>query len=128
MSQAVTVTLPNDVYQNITQFATITQRTLSDALIEIVRFAFVSALPMSQETPILNLPDNEVVALTTAQMAPHQGTRLSELLALHSEEELNPTDYQELMALMQIYNQLWIRQSEALAEAVQRGLIAPLSS
>ncbi len=27
---------------------------------------------------------------------------------------------------MQVYNQLWIRQSEALAEAVQRGLQGPL--
>jgi len=128
MSQAVTVTLPNDIYQNINQFAKMTQRTLSDALIEVVRLAFVSALPVSQETSILNLPDNEVMALTTVQMAPRQGARLSELLALHSEKELNPTDYQELLALMQIYNQLWIRQSEALAEAVQRGLIATLSS
>jgi len=39
MSQTVTVTLPNNVYQNINQFATMTQRTVSDALIEIVRFA-----------------------------------------------------------------------------------------
>jgi hypothetical protein len=30
------------------------------------------------------------------------------------------------MALMQIYHQLWIRQSEALAEAIKRGLRPPL--
>ena len=57
----------------------------------------MSALPVSQETPVLNLPDNEVVGLTTVQMAPHQGTRLSELLAVHSEEQLNPTEHRSCM-------------------------------
>ena len=28
---------------------------------------------------------------------------------------------------MQVYQQLWVRQSEALAEAVRRGLRAPLT-
>ena len=36
--------------------------------------------------------------------------------------------HQELFALMQVYDQLWIRQSEALAEAVRRGLRPALAS
>jgi len=51
-----------------------------------------------------------------------QGRRLSELLEKQREDALIKRERPELLALMQIYDQLWIRQSEALAEAVRRGL------
>ncbi|MEW5988466.1 MAG: hypothetical protein AB1791_17695 [Chloroflexota bacterium] len=57
-----------------------------------------------------------------------QGQRLSDLLERQREENLAEGERPELLALMQIYQQLWLRQSEALAEAVSRGLRPPLES
>ena len=55
-----------------------------------------------------------------------QGGRLTELLEKQRESLLTESERPELLALMQIYDQLWVRQSEALAEAVRRGLRPPL--
>jgi hypothetical protein len=43
------------------------------------------------------------------------------------EATLTTQEQAELLALMQVYQQRWVRQSEALAEAVRRGLRAPLT-
>lgn len=76
-----------------------TQRSLPDALVEMLRFAFISALPIPQDRPVLDLSDSEILALTTVKMTEQQGSRLNKLLAHHSEKELGLTDYQELMLL-----------------------------
>ena len=72
------------------------------------------------------LSDTEVLALVQGQMAPKQGYRLDQLLAKQGEETLTSQEQAELLALMQVYQQFWVRQSEALAEAVRRGLRTPL--
>ena len=77
------------------------------------------------ERSVSSLSDEDVLALSKAQMRPAQGRRLSELLEKQRESELTESERSELLALMQVYNQLWIRQSEALAEAVRRGLRRP---
>jgi hypothetical protein len=73
------------------------------------------------------MSDTEVMALAQAQMSPQQGKRLDHLLARQREESLAAHEQAELLALMQEYNRLWIRQSEALAEAVRRGLREPMT-
>jgi hypothetical protein len=60
-------------------------------------------------------------------MAPQRGHRLDQLVAKQEETTLTAQEQAELLALMQVYQQLWARQSEALAEAVRRGLRAPLT-
>jgi hypothetical protein len=49
------------------------------------------------------------------------------VLAGRSARSKSPRAASTLLALMQVYQQLWIRQSEARAEAVHRGLRAPLT-
>ncbi len=61
-------------------------------------------------------------------MLPMQGHRLNLLLEKQREGELIEREHQELLALMQVYDHLWVRQSEALAEAVRRGLRTPLNA
>jgi len=80
----------------------------------------------SLERLVSTLSDDDVLALSKAQMRPAQGRRLSELLEKQREGELTGSERPELLALMQVYKQLWTRQSEALAEAVRRGLRRPL--
>lgn len=79
-----------------------------------------------EEVLISSLSDEEVLALSQVQMKPLQGQRLSELLEKQREGALTENERPELLALVQVYEQLWIRQSEALAEAVRRGLRKPL--
>ncbi len=78
------------------------------------------------ERPVSSLSNEDVLALSKAQMRPAQGRRLSELLEKQREGTLTESERPELLALMHVYEQLWVRQSEALAEAVRRGLRKPL--
>lgn len=63
------------------------------------------------------------MTLTKIQMKPEQGQRLNRLLEKQRESQLGDQETLELLALMQVYEQLWVRQSEALAEAVHRELL-----
>lgn len=79
------------------------------------------------EKSVEELPDEEVLALCEVKMNHTQGQRLSLLLEKQREGMLNDEEHQELQALFQIYNHLWVRQSKVLAEAVKRGLREPLT-
>ncbi len=128
MGMQVVLTLSDDLYERAKQWASRSQRdvpqTLTDAL-EIVLTPVPESL--ESEPAVTTMSDAEVLALTQVQMAPRQGRRLDDLLAMQREEPLAAPEQAELLALMQEYNRLWIRQSEALAEAVRRGLRQPLT-
>jgi len=124
MSIQVTLTLPNELAK---RWATITQRNLSETLTDVLTIVLTPVYTTpTLEKPISSLSDEDVLALSKVQMRPEQGRRLSELLEKQREGVLAERERPELLALMQVYNQLWIRQSEALAEAVRRGLRKPL--
>ncbi len=123
MSTRVTLTLPDELYEHARRWATITQRDLSETLTDALTIVLTPVYTMpSLEKPVSLLSDEDVLALSRAQMKPAQGRRLSELLEKQRESVLTESERPELLALMQVYSQLWIRQSEALAEAVRRGL------
>ena len=123
MTKQVTVTLPDQLYENAQHWATLTQRDLSQTLADALMIVLTPVFsPPRLEHPITSLSDAEVAALTRLRMDERQGKRLGVLLERKREDSLTPAESSELMALMQIYHQLWIRQSEALVEAVRRGL------
>jgi len=128
MSTQVVLNLPDDTYERVTQFAAYAQRNVSEIVID----AFTSMLPsldtLAQLRNIANLSDREVLALTELRMAPEADHRLSELLDRQQAGELTDLEGAELAALMRTYEIGLLRQSQALAEAVHRGLIPPLSS
>ena len=127
MNTQVTLTLPEELYEYARRWATITQRDLSEMLTDALTIVLTPVYTTPRlERPVSSLSDEDVLALSKAQMRPAQGRRLSELLEKQREDELTKRERPELLALMQVYNQLWIRQSEALAEAVRRGLRRPL--
>ncbi len=84
--------------------------------------------PSSTEPPVTNLLDAEMLALTQATLPPHDDQRLSALLDKQQAGQLTPAERPELLALFQNYLRLWLRQSQALAEAMQRGLRPPLTA
>lgn len=127
MDNQVMVTLPDDLYENAQQWAIMTQRELSETLTDALRIVLTPVVTKPQvERPVSTLSDEEVIALSKVQMDQRQGERLGKLLEKQRELTLTATEQVSLMTLMQVYHQLWIRQSEALAEAVKRGLRPPL--
>ena len=127
MDNQVMVTLPDDLYENAQQWAIMTQRELSETLTDALRIVLTPVVTKPQvERPVSTLSDEEVIALSKVQMDQGQGERLGKLLEKQRELTLTATEQVSLMTLIQVYHQLWIRQSEALAEAVKRGLRPPL--
>ena len=127
MSTQVTLTLPDKLYERARHWATITQRDLSETLTEALTIVLTPVYTAPRlKRSVSSLSNEKVLALCKAQMRPAQGRRLSELLEKQREGTLTERERPELLAVMQVYNQLWIRQSEALAEAVRRGLRKPL--
>ncbi len=127
MSTQVTLTLPDKLYERARHWATITQRDLSETLTEALTIVLTPVYTAPRlKRSVSSLSNEKVLALCKARMRPAQGRRLSELLEKQREGTLTERERPELLAVMQVYNQLWIRQSEALAEAVRRGLRKPL--
>jgi hypothetical protein len=82
---------------------------------------------LEESRPISELPDDEVLRWTELRLPHAQDRRLSELLDMQQSGTLTNPERTELLALMQVYEVNCLRQSEALAEAVRRGLREPLS-
>jgi len=127
MSTQVVLTLSDDLYAQAQHWAALTHREVPQLLTEALALVLIpiGTLPVAGP-PVAALSDTEVLALAQVQMVSQQGHRLDQLLAKQGEETLTPQEQAELLALMQIYQQLWVRQSEALAEVVRRGLRTPL--
>jgi hypothetical protein len=128
MSTRVVLTLPDDLYTQAQHWAALTHRESPQLLTEALALVLTPlGTPSAEAPPVAALSDTEVLALAQVQMAPQQGHRLDQLLAKQGETPLTTQEQAELLALIQVYQQLWVRQSEALAEAVRRGLRAPLT-
>jgi hypothetical protein len=127
MSTQVVLTVSDDVYAQAQHWAALTHREVSQILTEALALVLTPiGTPTVEGPPVATLSDTEVLALAQVQMVHQQGHRLDQLLAKQGEERLTAEEQAELLALMQVYQQLWVRQSAALAEAVRRGLRAPL--
>ena len=126
MSTQLILDLPEETYERVAQFAACAKRNVS----EIIAAALASLLPsldaIAQLRNVAKLSDREVLALTELRLASDVDHRLSELLNRKQAGELTELEQAELAALMRMYEMGLLRQSQALAEAVKRGLIPPL--
>ena len=123
MSTQVLISLPDDILSQAQTWSSITQRDLSQTVTDALRITLSPLLAdISDLRPIETLPDNEVLALSKVRMEVGQGERMGKLLQKQSEGRLLFTEQAELSALAQVYHNLWVRQSQALAESVRRGL------
>jgi hypothetical protein len=122
MSTQITVSLPDDTFKRAETYAAYAQRDLS----EIIAAALATSLPslevIDELRAISKLPDEEVVSLTELRMEREADLRLSTLLDRQQSGELTELEREELAALMRDYEIGLLRQSQALAEAVRRGL------
>jgi hypothetical protein len=125
MTQQILLTLPDEVFHRAEGLAEVMARPVEAVLADTLALALPD-LPSSTEPPISALADTDVLNLTQAKLPPAEDERLSILLDKQQSGHLTPAERPELLALFQNYLRLWLRQSEALAEAVQRGLRPPL--
>lgn len=129
MTRQVILELPDELYEQAQSWAALNQQELPGALTDVLSLA-LAPLPALQSPPadVSGMDDAEVLSLSTVQMEDELGAQLDELLEQQSNGTISPEGQRTLNALMQVYHQLWLRQSSALAEAVRRGLRPPLAS
>jgi hypothetical protein len=125
MRTQVVVTLPDALYVHAQPWAALTHREVPQLLTEALALVLTPiGTPPADAPPVATLSDTEVLALAQVQMAPKQGHRLNQLLAKQEEVILTTQEQAELLALMQVYQQLWVRQSEALVALSLNNLVA----
>ena len=128
-SVQVTISLPEDVYQRAERFSRLINRDLASVLADTVGSSLPPLSDQVETLPaIAELSDQAVLTLASSTLSTQQDQRLSELLEKQREGELVGDDPHELEALMQVYNEGWLRKTAGLVEAVQRGLMSPLDS
>lgn len=126
MAVKVTLSLPESLVEYARRFGQATQRDVGEVLADALEMMWptLDVLP-ALDPPVSSLPDAEVLALADSKMDPVQNERLGELQAKGKAEGLSEAERAELMTLMHFYQIGQLRKSEALAEAVQRGLRKP---
>jgi hypothetical protein len=129
MTIPITLNLPDEIYQRADRFARLTNRDLASILTDTV----ASSLPPLSDhvdtlPPLAELSDQAILDLANSSLSAEQDAQLSDLLAKQRENQLDGLDRQELEAMMQLYNEGWLRKTAGLVEAVKRGLMEPLES
>jgi len=122
----LTITIPDRLASRVEAWAAFTEQAIPD-MVETALDVVLPPLP-EPEPPVSSLSDEQLLELARVQMDPQLGERLTYLQRKQRNEELTPIEMQDLLRLMQRYNTLWVRQSQALALAVQRELMSPLSA
>jgi hypothetical protein len=127
MSTQVVITLPDEIYHRAERLAQLIHRDVADILADTLALS-LPPLSLQPEAvrPIMELSDEDVLALAELQMEPDQDRRLSVLLEGQQAGELTDAERPELLALMQLYQERLVRKAQALREAVRRGLRQPL--
>ena len=131
MTVELTLSLPDNLAAHAQRLGAATRQPLEDVLTD----ALEMMLPMLEDAPegllqppVASLSDAEVVQLADAKMDAAQNERLGALQTKGKAAGLSAAERYELLALLQIYQLGQLRKSEALAEAVQRGLREPLAA
>jgi hypothetical protein len=128
MGRRITLELADDVLNRAERLAVLSQREVSEVLAQ----ALSAALPpldvvLGDSRPVSELSDEDVLSQSNLRLTSGQDSRLSQLLDEQQAGTLTEPLRTELLALMQVYAANWLRQAEALAEAVRRGLREPLA-
>jgi hypothetical protein len=119
MSELVTLNVPDQIVRVAASIANRKQRAMEEVLLDMLAIT-------AAEPPVENLLDEEVLALSEMMMPKEQDERLSQLLAQQRENQLTVEGRKELAQLMWLYEKGMLRKSQALREAVERGLREPL--
>lgn len=131
MSTQITLTLPDEIYRRAEHFAQLISRDVADVLTEAIALSLspislqATSTHSTEFKPVASLSNKEVIALTELQMEPDSDQRLSELLYKQQAGTLTDTERTQLWVLMQLYQEKLLLKTQALREAVERGLREP---
>lgn len=87
---------------------------------DVLANALEAVLP---DPPVELLPDDEVLALAKSKMPAAQEVRFSYLLEQNREGRITPEELAELDRFMEMYDRGMLLKSQAIREAVTRGLM-----
>ena len=121
MSAQMTIEVSDQVALQAARIAALSRRRRQDVLAEWLERAVA-------ELPVEALTDDEVLALADLQLSEEQQTLLSDLLQCNREGTIDAARQRQLDELMRVYERGLLRKSQALREAVKRGLKEPLSA
>jgi hypothetical protein len=129
MAVEVTLRLPERLVEHAKRFGAATQRDVDQVLADALEMMWATLGSLSElEPPISTLSDEAVLATANATMDPVQNARLGELQARGKTQGLTDAERSELLTLLHMYQVGQLRKAAGLAEAVRRGLRAPLTS
>lgn len=118
----ISLKLPISLYENVSALAEARKKSVAEIIKSAVRKAVVEASE-TNERPLADCSDEEVLALARMKMSSAENQRMSALLSKQREEIITPLERNELEALLRVYQAGNLRKAQGIAEAVQRGLI-----
>jgi hypothetical protein len=117
----VTISLPENVYTNVKNFASKTHRRVDEFIVEKIEREF-SVDVDELEKQISVCSDKEVIEFSNLQMPEKQDKRLSFLLQKQGAEKLTSGEQKDLWKLMEINRLTTLKKAFALREISRRGL------
>ncbi|HRJ44460.1 MAG TPA: hypothetical protein PL105_21375 [Caldilineaceae bacterium] len=126
MSQTLTITLPDAVFQKLTRVAQLTYQTIDEVVASTVETSLPGAtdLPdgLAAELAAMYLySDDALWAAVQPSLSPYELRRMEQLGDLVDERELTPREEAEQMDLLSAYDRSVLRRAQALALLKQRG-------
>ncbi len=119
MSELITIQVSDQVVRFASSIASRNHQPVAEVLSKLLETTV-------EDAPVESLSNEEILKLSKMMPEESQDKRLSELLTQQRENQLDEESRIELSHLMQLYEKGLLRKSQALREAVQRGLRAPL--
>jgi len=117
----VTISLPEKVFANLSNFADKSHRRIDEVIAEKIERDF--AIDTAElEKQIAVCSDKEVLELAEITMSAAQDERLSDLLGKQNEGNLNADEQKEMWQLMEISRLATLKKAYALREISRRGL------
>jgi hypothetical protein len=120
-TEQVVLTLPGAVVRSAKEVAARTRRPVESVLAEWLD-------RVAAELPVEALEDESLLSLCDLELSPTEQAEIDALLAGNREGELDEAGERRLDACMQAYDRRLLRKSQALREAVARGLRSPLAA
>jgi hypothetical protein len=130
MTIELTINLPEQIVEYAKNLAYSTQRDVSTVISDTLEMLLPTVENLSKNDitgGLSQLSDKDILSLANAKMDFTQNQRLGDLQSKGKITGLTQAEQYELATLIQIYQIGQLKKSEALAEAVKRGLKKPLS-
>ncbi len=116
----ITLNLPENVYRDVSTIAKKSKRKVIDLIIDVIEEKYSN---QAFERVLVNLSDEEILALANLQIPEKQSERHSELLYKNQDGTLTSEEKRELDFFQQVYGVALSRKTDGIYEALQRNLI-----